>query len=97
MTLVGLGLIVLAWALQAYDASIGKKAVQKNFLLVYITGSVLLAVDSLMTGVGITTLLNCASALLACLVLLKASESRTETVTRAVKAKISKVTKAKRK
>lgn len=90
MTIVGLGLIVLAWALQAYDASIGKRAIQKNFVLVYITGTVLIAVSSLMTGVGIVTLLNCATALLACLVLLRTGESRVTTVTRVVKAKVAK-------
>lgn len=86
MTYFGLGLLVLAWAYQAYATTNKEVGIQRNFLLLYMTGAVLLVVDGLMYGVTTVTMLNSATALLAALVVLRMNEPA-PTVAKASKSK----------
>ncbi len=67
MTLVGLALIVLAWIIQLK----GKKpaVLVKEFLLLYATGALLLAVDGANSSLWAMSLLNATTAMLVLLVL----------------------------
>lgn len=73
--IVGMCLIVIAWAYQAYYSLSTRPVIQKNFILLYVTGSALLVVNGIMTGVTPVTMLNGAIALLATLVIIRSNEA----------------------
>ncbi len=78
MTLAGLTLIVLGWAYQAYHTSKKQNQLQKNFVLLYVTGASLLVIDGLFGGVNLITILNAASVLLGVVVILKGNSLRSK-------------------
>lgn len=71
MQVIGLAVIALSWAYQAYYTSKKDRHIRTNFLILYIVGSALLVIDSILTIVSINTLLNTTIVLLSALVMIR--------------------------
>lgn len=71
MQVIGLAVIALSWAYQAYYTSKKDKHVRTNFLILYIVGSALLVIDGMLFAVSVSTLLNTTIVLLSALVLIR--------------------------
>lgn len=71
MQVIGLAVIALSWAYQAYYTSKKDKHIRTNFLILYIVGSALLVIDGMLFAVSVSTLLNTTIVLLSALVLIR--------------------------
>jgi ABC-type Co2+ transport system permease subunit len=58
MGYLGLIVIIVAWLVQIYAVWKGAKEIQAGFLIIYAIGTLLLVINSLMTGSGMTAFLN---------------------------------------
>lgn len=75
MQIIGLGVIALSWAYQAYYTSKKDRHIRTNFLTLYIVGSSLLVMDGLLSAVSVSTLLNTTIVLLSALVMIRSKSS----------------------
>lgn len=71
MTIIGLGLIVTAWLIQAVSMTGSRSKLNPAFLFLYATGALVLVVENWSAGPSTALWLNFASAVLAGLVLFK--------------------------
>jgi membrane-bound ClpP family serine protease len=73
ITYLGLVLIVVGWGIQLLNDS---RDIQKNFVLVYSLGAVLLSIDAFMGNMTILAVLNLVSFIVALAVFLKLDQRR---------------------
>ncbi len=69
LVFMGLGAIVLGWLLQLFAAMKGEKELQTSFVVCYIIGVAILAVDGFSSGQFLSAVINSLALIIAALVI----------------------------